>query len=220
MEDKHMASKQHMVAYNPTTKLYLRKKKKMWFTTDDPSLATVCPDAQIRQALRCVGGSFDGGWMLISHSDLNKLIAHQQKMQESAPAMPSVGKRNQVAKTSMKTPQTEGSEKIIEAVKALEDFVSSERIAELSKHQSEADKAICDMYHYIETTNLNASQGYKAYKKLQSMLINRRSIKNEMMLINRIKQSGIADGSYMSSLAQRSWESQVDVMSEEEGVHA
>lgn len=215
-----MAGKQHMVAYNPTTKLYLRKKKKMWFTTDDPSLATICPDAQIRQALRCVGGSFDGGWMLISHSDLNKLIAHQQKMQENAPAVKQpVVKINQVV-TSRKTPQSECSGELISAVKALESLITPEKIAEISKRQSETDRAVIDIYHYIETTNLNASQGYKAYKKLQTALIERRKAKNEYRLASLLKQSGIVNADYATAIAQLSWEPQTDIFEMEDAENA
>lgn len=52
-------------------------------------------------------------------------------------------------------------------------------ISELDKREKERN----DVYHYIEFTSLNACQGYKAYKLLKNILIERRQIKNELQQI-------------------------------------
>lgn len=66
----------------------------------------------------------------------------------------------------------------------------SEFFSELQSHrdnlhnqQRENEAEICDIYHYIEFFDLNASQGYKAYKMLQNRLKIRRNIKNELSRI-------------------------------------
>lgn len=51
---------------------------------------------------------------------------------------------------------------------------------ELVEQLSNVDKELCDIYHYVEFCNLNAAQGYKAYKMIKDRRIRRRSIKNEL----------------------------------------
>ena len=79
--------------------------------------------------------------------------------------------------------------------KQLEDTVSQMKNAistwddtkAILDEEVKANKAeMCDMYHYIEFTNLNASDGYKAYKKFQEILKNRRRIKDSIEYINSI----------------------------------
>ncbi len=51
---------------------------------------------------------------------------------------------------------------------------------ELHNELSIADKKRSDVEHYIEFFNLNAAQGYKAYKMLKDILQERREIKNKI----------------------------------------
>lgn len=53
----------------------------------------------------------------------------------------------------------------------------------LSGQIGRADKEINDLYHYIEFSDLNASQGYKAYKMLHDCLTRRRELKDEFRLL-------------------------------------
>lgn len=55
------------------------------------------------------------------------------------------------------------------------------------------DKEICDILHYIEFCNLNAAQGYKAYKMLKERRIKRRSIKNELQVVDIILGKKISE---------------------------
>lgn len=56
---------------------------------------------------------------------------------------------------------------------------------ELSKY----DRQITDVEHYIEfnTGKLNACGGYKAYKLLQDVLIKRRTVKDELQIIQMVR---------------------------------
>lgn len=200
-----------MVAYNPVSKLYLRKKKKMWFTTDNPAYASACPESQLRQALLSVGQSSEGGWMLMKQGDVAKIA----NVQQSTKSLPVVVKTPVVRKktiTSRKTPQSPGCIALLDAMKAVEMLVSQDKVDELCRRQSEADKTVCDIYHFIETSNLNASQGYKAYKRLQTALIERRKIKNEQAMVNEIRKKDIFNSDYYAAIAQRSYDPQVDVL--------
>lgn len=58
---------------------------------------------------------------------------------------------------------------------------------------STIDKEICDILHYIEFCNLNAAQGYKAYKMLKERRIKRRSIKNELDVLSIILSKKISE---------------------------
>lgn len=60
------------------------------------------------------------------------------------------------------------------------------RKEELINQLSEVDKELCDINHYIEFCNLNAAQGYKAYKMIKDRRIKRRSIKNELDVLSII----------------------------------
>lgn len=50
----------------------------------------------------------------------------------------------------------------------------------LRLQQSQNDKEICDIYHFIEFFSLSASQGFKAYRMLKERLQTRRKIKDEL----------------------------------------
>ena len=60
------------------------------------------------------------------------------------------------------------------------------RKEELLNQLSLVDKELCDINHYIEFCNLNAAQGYKAYKMIKDRRIKRRSIKNELQVLEII----------------------------------
>ena len=67
------------------------------------------------------------------------------------------------------------------------------RKEELINQLSEVDKELCDINHYIEFCNLNAAQGYKAYKMIKDRRIKRRSIKNELDILGVILGKKISD---------------------------
>lgn len=61
-----------------------------------------------------------------------------------------------------------------------------ERKDKLSEELKSINKELLDIEHYIEFCNLNAAQGYKAYKMIKDRRIKRRSIKNELEVLNII----------------------------------
>lgn len=64
---------------------------------------------------------------------------------------------------------------------------------ELIKQLSEVDKELCDCLHYVEFCNLNAAQGYKAYKLIKERRIRRRIIKNELAVLDIILGKKISE---------------------------
>ena len=67
------------------------------------------------------------------------------------------------------------------------------RKEELLKQLSDVDKELCDCLHYVEFCNLNAAQGYKAYKLIKERRIKRRSIKNELTVLEIILGKKISE---------------------------
>lgn len=76
--------------------------------------------------------------------------------------------------------------KINEIAKLLQG--SGERKEELLKKLSDVDKEIVDIEHYIEFGKFNAYQGWMCFKMLQNLLQQRRKYKNEISVLNLIKQ--------------------------------
>ena len=58
---------------------------------------------------------------------------------------------------------------------------------------SKVDQELSDINHYIEFCNLNAAQGYKAYKMIKERRIKRRKIKNELNVLNIILGKKISE---------------------------
>lgn len=86
---------------------------------------------------------------------------------------------------------------------------------ELIEELSNTDKELSDLNHYIEFTNLNAAQGYKASKMIKERRIKRRVLKNEMDIINMILSKKISEtlnneiNNYISGLENRTYEPRV-----------
>ena len=83
----------------------------------------------------------------------------------------------------------------VDKVKGLNGLASEavHRKNELTDQLSIVDKETCDILHYIEFCNLNAAQGYKAYKMLKERRIRRRSIKNELQVLDIILGKKISE---------------------------
>ncbi len=64
---------------------------------------------------------------------------------------------------------------------------------DLLKQLSKVDQELSDINHYIEFVNLNAAQGYKAYRMIKDRRIIRRSIKNELDVLNIILGKKISE---------------------------
>ena len=64
---------------------------------------------------------------------------------------------------------------------------------DLLSQLSKVDQELSDINHCIEFVNLNAAQGYKAYKMIKDRRIIRRSIKNELEVLNIILGKKISE---------------------------
>lgn len=62
----------------------------------------------------------------------------------------------------------------------------------LNKELVNVEQEILDCLHYIEFCNLNAAQGYNAYKMIKARRLKRRSIKNEIAVLNVILEKKIS----------------------------
>lgn len=59
--------------------------------------------------------------------------------------------------------------------------------------ESEVDKEISDIMHFIEFYNFSASDGYKLCKALKDLRLRRRKIKNELELINIVNTQSLSN---------------------------
>ena len=62
-----------------------------------------------------------------------------------------------------------------------------------SRRRGKEGQELSDIDHYIEFVNLNAAQGYKAYRMIKDRRIIRRSIKNELDVLNIILGKKISE---------------------------
>lgn len=72
---------------------------------------------------------------------------------------------------------------------------------ELPQELSDTESQIIDLEHFIESTNLNARDGFKVYKKLKELLNTRRRIKNEIKMVNAINSNRAAIG-YINNIQE------------------
>lgn len=68
---------------------------------------------------------------------------------------------------------------------------ASQRREILRKELSKVDQEKSDEEHYIELVNCNAYQGYLAFSRLQKIMRRRRTIKNELTVLNIICEKEI-----------------------------
>ena len=70
------------------------------------------------------------------------------------------------------------------------------RMNELRNELTNSDRAISDLLHYMEFNQLNAYQGYIAYRKAHEELLRRREIKNETKVMHAILQYAPASSDF------------------------
>lgn len=71
--------------------------------------------------------------------------------------------------------------------------IAEKRKKILEDQLHELEDEILDIEHYIEFQNLNASQGYKISKELKICRVKRRTVKNEMAIIDIILEPQIKE---------------------------
>lgn len=65
------------------------------------------------------------------------------------------------------------------------------RKEELIKQLHKLEDELLDIEHYIEFSNLNAAQGYKASKDIKECRMKRRSVKNELLVLDIILEQRV-----------------------------
>ena len=92
----------------------------------------------------------------------------------------------------------------LEKINTIRDVLSGSgsRKDELLGKLSEVDREISDINHYIEFGNYNACQGWRCFKMLQTLLRQRRKYKNEIQVLQMIKECKF-DNDSISSLSER-----------------
>lgn len=69
---------------------------------------------------------------------------------------------------------------------------AANRANALAKELVEVEKDVKNAYHDIEFSNLNAREGYKAYRNFREILRKRRRLKNESRIVNAINANHAA----------------------------
>ena len=78
------------------------------------------------------------------------------------------------------------------------------RHSSLSEELSRYDRQVSDIHHYIEFNvgKLNARDGYKAYKMLQDVLVTRRKVKDELSVLQVVRDK-IAFSEDLENIGER-----------------
>ena len=123
-----------------------------------------------------------------------KSCFHVQKIDE-VPTLVKQVTQEEVQENTEKVLITENIQHWIDKINGLNGLASEalHRKDELLSQLSRVDQELSDINHYIEFCNLNAAQGYKAYKMIKERRIKRRSIKNELEVLSIILGKKISD---------------------------
>lgn len=106
-------------------------------------------------------------------------------------------------------------EKIISIVKEFENLLKDmpQKKTYLEDKLTTIEKAIIDVEHSIEFFSYNACEGYKIYRKLKDLRIERRKIKDSLLIISILSQpadpSNLNMYERISNLLNRSYEPRV-----------
>ena len=214
------------VAVNIADRVYLRKSKRIWYSTTDGTTAYHhSARKQIENAIDALAthGVSKSGWMVMSTQEASRVIPRRKSVDTLLYSEENPFSAKQSEQININTsynlepifdPTTDHSNAIIEKIREIHLLTSEEYILNLSKKISQADKLISDIYHQIEYENFNACEGYKLAKKMQVALRARRGIKNEMAIIQHIHQCGISDISRIEEIAAKTWKPERDVLLE------
>lgn len=119
----------------------------------------------------------------------NKGVSVQTVALQIVDAVTSVVQEPAVVKEEQNTSiNTDSSKHIVTIISDAVGKLNS-RYVTLSDELSKYDRQITDVEHYIEFNigKLNACGGYKAYKLLQDVLIKRRTVKDELQIIQMVR---------------------------------
>lgn len=207
-----------MVAYNTKTGHFLKKHKNTWIPTSNFKEASGYPMREMQLAVSSAKAYYPGDWMIMRRQDadkMNKGVRQAPIIQEDVPVVSSLlpGVEHPL-KVDVRSdcPSSEGSQEILSLVSRLEAATSALRLQELVAQVGEYDKMVSEIYHYIEANQLNASQGYKAYRNLRKILLRRRAIKNELHIVKQFRSGNLPDSSQIDDFSKRLWSPDIEEM--------
>lgn len=123
-----------------------------------------------------------------------KSVFRVQKIDEPPKLIKQISQET-VQENTKKVSTAENVQRWIDKIEGLNGLATEalHRKDELVQQLSKVDQELSDVNHYIEFCNLNAAQGYKAYKMIKDRRIKRRSIKNELQVVDIILSKKICE---------------------------
>lgn len=123
-----------------------------------------------------------------------KSVFRVQKIDEPPKLIKQISQET-VQENTEKVSTAENVQRWIDKIEGLNGLATEalHRKDELVQQLSKVDQELSDVNHYIEFCNLNAAQGYKAYKMIKDRKIKRRSIKNELQVVDIILSKKICE---------------------------
>lgn len=218
-----------MVAYNTQTGMFLKKKNNNWTVTEDFGSASGFAKREMQLAVTRAKKTYPGDWMIVRRQDAGKLLRMPQSASASLAELNEAENEEQPVFPTLLPgiqhptkvdiahgcPRSEGSEEILSLMNRLEAATSANRLLELQAKVGEYDKMVMEIYHWFEANQLNASQGYKAYKNLRKVLLKRRALKNELHIVQKFRNGKLPDTAEIESSASRLWSPNIDALMKE-----
>lgn len=123
-----------------------------------------------------------------------KSVFRVQKIDEPPKLIKQISQET-VQENTEKVSTAENVQRWIDKIEGLNGLATEalHRKDELVQQLSKVDQELSDVNHYIEFCNLNAAQGCKAYKMIKDRRIKRRSIKNELQVVDIILSKKICE---------------------------
>ena len=123
-----------------------------------------------------------------------KSVFRVQKIDEPSKLIKQISQET-AQKNTERVSTAENIQRWIDKIDGLDGLATEalHRKDELVQQLSKVDQELSDVNHYIEFCNLNAAQGYKAYKMIKDRRIKRRSIKNELQVVDIILSKKISE---------------------------
>lgn len=158
------------VAFNKAKNAYLfMDKTNRWSLTTAPSCAYAADADKLRTIVTTqLKASLASDWTFVEV--------------KPAPAAPAV---------QGKWKATDTYNEILEAVQHFTAVVSKSHAVELASKVTQYNAEVVDLEHYIELHDLTEQQELEAIRTLRTTLRNRRNVKQELDLLNRILDCGV-----------------------------
>ncbi len=180
------------VLYSALKHQFIAVKKEKYVPTDYPKEAYIFNGCAIATKILTNSISAETGYSFVPTPITSALEVMKAKGMTCADAYI---KDN--GKEGILTPEVPTNPEILylgSLIKDLYDYISEMDIEkrELAAKESELEKSMIDIYHYMEFYDLNAVEGYKIYKKAQEILRERRRVKEKLSLIETLQKSDIS----------------------------